>query len=109
MNRDYQSFEWFVELLGQLELQQMNSRSLERFINIHLYMTSAKCVQEIKPSVFSELNSTTQLNEFSLKIRPGRPNLDHVSRLDFICTYFKNLIGVEIFQDFYRNKLEKKG
>jgi len=78
VNRDYQAFEWFVELLGQLELQQINSRSLERFINIHLYMTSAKCVQEIKQNVYSELNNAAQIKEFSLKLRPGRPDLDQV-------------------------------
>ena len=85
MNRDYQSFEWFIELLGQLELQQINSKA-ERFIGIHLYMTSAKVVQEIKPMdnpCFEKKGQIeSKLDDFVFKLNPGRPDLDFVRFLD---------------------------
>ena len=75
VNRDYDSFEWFIELLGQLEFQKLNSKiSTDRCIRIHLYMTSAKIEQEIK--LFDSINSENI--EFSLKLNPGRPDLDQV-------------------------------
>ena len=82
VNRDYQSFEWFIELLGQLELQQLNSSSTssDRFISIHLYMTSAKIVQEIRPLDNPEFDKQgqiqSQIDDFSLKLQPGRPDFD---------------------------------
>lgn len=86
VNRDYQSFEWFIELLGQIELQQMNVKAtstkiIDRFIQIHLFMTSAKCEQEIKP--IDAQNQTPneneqKTNEFLLKLKPGRPDFDTV-------------------------------
>lgn len=81
-NRDFGSFEWFVQLLGELELRQ--SGSDERFIDIHLFMTSAKSVQYIKKNDKNdktvEAVETTENKEdsFSLKLNPGRPNLDAV-------------------------------
>ena len=81
VNRDYQAFEWFIELLGQLELQQINCTS-ERFINIHLFMTSAKTAQEIKPLDMPDFDKNGQieskLKDFVLKLNPGRPDFDTV-------------------------------
>ena len=37
------SFEWFIYLLNQLELEQAEKDSeMERFLELHLYMTSMK-------------------------------------------------------------------
>jgi NADPH oxidase 5 len=75
INRDYDSFEWFIELLGKLEAQQLNSKFVNnRFIQIHLYMTSAKIQQEIK----LKDNINGESNDFSLRLNPGRPNLDEI-------------------------------
>ncbi|CAF0745978.1 unnamed protein product [Brachionus calyciflorus] len=78
VNRDYQSFEWFIELLGQLELQQINSS--KRFIGLHLYMTSASTVQEIKPLDNPDFDKNGQIeskmDDFVLKLNPGRPDFD---------------------------------
>ena len=42
INRDQQSFEWFVNLLSQLETQQAEmGGALERFLDLHMYITSA--------------------------------------------------------------------
>jgi hypothetical protein len=84
VNRDYQAFEWFIELLGQLELQQINSKAhkTERFIGIHLYMTSATVEQEIRPLDNPEFNKKGQIqskmDDFVLKLTPGRPDFEQV-------------------------------
>ena len=42
INRDQRSFEWFVHLLSQLELEQAElSGLMDRFLDLHLYITSA--------------------------------------------------------------------
>ncbi len=97
VNRDYQAFEWFIELLGELELQQLTleqefvNRGIgaHRFLNIHLYMTSAKKEQEImldsgilgdqnKQSKYRDGVKEHDIKGFSMKMRPGRPNLKKV-------------------------------
>lgn len=88
VNRDYQSFEWFIELLGQLELQQINSNKDKRFIGMHLYMTSAKTVQEIKPLDNPDFDKNGQIeskmDDFVLKLNPGRPDFDKVIKNCFL-------------------------
>ena len=96
VNRDYQAFEWFIELLGELELQQLClerelKRTAERFLKIHLYMTSSKVEREImldasqiadfkmnKYKDSSEIHESS-IREFSIKLNPGRPNFEKVS------------------------------
>ena len=98
-NRDFGSFEWFVQLLGELELRQSIALPEERFIDIHLFMTSAKTVQYIKkndkkPEIVAPAAAEAANNEdvqdkddsFSLKLNPGRPNLDSVRF--FFCFFF---------------------
>ena len=42
INRDQRSFEWFVHFLSQLELEQAElSGLMDRFLDLHLYITSA--------------------------------------------------------------------
>ena len=42
INRDQRSFEWFVNLLSQLEIEQAEQGgSMERFLDMHMYITSA--------------------------------------------------------------------
>ena len=42
INRDQRSFEWFVNLLSQLEIEQAEQGgSMERFLDMHMYLTSA--------------------------------------------------------------------
>lgn len=41
INRDQRSFEWFVHLLSQLEIEQAESGAMERFLDMHMYITSA--------------------------------------------------------------------
>ena len=43
INRDQRSFEWFINLLSQLEIEQASEMggAMERFLDMHMYMTSA--------------------------------------------------------------------
>merc|ERR1719361_651785 len=42
INRDQKSFEWFVNLLSQLEIEQKeNGGAMNRFLEMHMYVTSA--------------------------------------------------------------------
>lgn len=42
INRDQRSFEWFVNLLSQLEIEQAElGAAMERFLEMHMYITSA--------------------------------------------------------------------
>ena len=55
INRDQKSFEWFVSLLSQLEMEQAESGgSLGRFLEMHMYVTSALQKTDMK-SVFLQL------------------------------------------------------
>ena len=93
VNRSFAEFEWFLELLGEIELQQ--SQMPDRpFIQIHLYMTSAKVQQSIKIRNQKKINDLTSKNllkeildernkDFGLKLTPGRPNLEKVCDCDF--------------------------
>ena len=42
INREQRSFEWFIHLLSQLELEQAElGGAMERFLDLHMYITSA--------------------------------------------------------------------
>jgi len=42
INREQRSFEWFVHLLSQLELEQAELGGvMDRFLDLHMYITSA--------------------------------------------------------------------
>lgn len=41
INRDQSSFLWFVHLLTQLELEQATKIDGQRFLDMHMYITSA--------------------------------------------------------------------
>jgi len=55
-------------LLSQIEIQQIKC-SAERFINLHLYMTSAKYSERLKT------NNKMFSNDFFLELKPGRPDI----------------------------------
>ena len=41
INRDQTAFEWFVQLLSALELEQAQRSDVERFLDMHMYITTA--------------------------------------------------------------------
>lgn len=49
INRDQRSFEWFVNLLSQLEIEQAElGGAMERFLDMHMYITSALQKSDMK-------------------------------------------------------------
>lgn len=49
INRDQRSFEWFVNLLSQLEMEQAElGIAMERFLEMHMYITSALQKNDMK-------------------------------------------------------------
>lgn len=49
INRDQRSFEWFVNLLSQLEMEQAElGDAMERFLEMHMYITSALQKSDMK-------------------------------------------------------------
>ena len=49
INRDQKSFEWFLTLLNQLEIEQSSHHgALENCIQTHLYMTAAQKKTDMK-------------------------------------------------------------
>jgi len=86
INRDQKSFEWFVSLLSQLEMEQAESGgSLGRFLEMHMYVTSALQKTDMK-SVFlqlaMDLNFKKEQRDLvtGLKSRTnaGRPNWNKI-------------------------------
>ena len=86
INRDQKSFEWFVSLLSQLELEMAEMGGvLGRFLEMHMYITSALQKSDMK-SVFlqlaMDLNFKKEQRDFvtGLKSRTnaGRPNWNKV-------------------------------
>ena len=49
INRDQRSFEWFVNLLSQLEMEQAELGGvMDRFLDLHMYITSALSKTDMK-------------------------------------------------------------
>ena len=49
INRDQVSFEWFIDLLNELELEQAEKGGeMERFLDLHLYMTAMKDIESLE-------------------------------------------------------------
>jgi len=96
INRNVNSFEWFVDLLSQLESEQAEQGGeMNRFLDLHMYNTSALKKDDMKGLALQVAMDLLYAKEerdlvTGLKARtiPGRPNWDKV---------FNNI------------KLEKKG
>ncbi len=51
INRDQKSFEWFVSLLAQLEMEQSQGDgdgSFDKFLEMQMFMTSALAKNDMK-------------------------------------------------------------
>ena len=87
INRNQKSFEWFVNLLSQLEKEQEagGGGELERFLDLHLYVTSAlqrTDMQAVALQLALELVHRREKRDLVTGLRarthPGRPNWDKV-------------------------------
>ena len=83
INRDHKSFEWFVSLLSQLELEMAESGggALDRFLDMHMYITSALQKTDMKSVLLQlamDLNFEKEkrdlLTGLTSRTRAGRPD-----------------------------------
>lgn len=78
INRDQHSFEWFVNLLSQLEMEQAElGITMERFLEMHMYITSALQKNDMK-AVGLQLALDLLITGLKTRTNAGRPNWDKV-------------------------------
>ncbi|XP_053206300.1 NADPH oxidase 5-like isoform X2 [Panonychus citri] len=81
LNRDQKSLEWFVHLLTQLEMTQAEIDSKNRFLDIHIFITSALDAADIRAlglqlalGLMHEKKERDLITGLRTKTKPGRPN-----------------------------------
>ena len=86
INRDQRSFEWFVNLLSQLEMEQAEfGNTMERFLEMHMYITSALQKNDIKAvglqlamDLVHQMEKRDLITGLKTRTNAGRPNWDKV-------------------------------
>ena len=78
-------FEWFLTLLTQLELEESREREFDRFLDMHLYITSAKSKTDLKGvglqmalELIHQKEQRDLLTGLKTRTQPGRPNWNQV-------------------------------
>ncbi|XP_048251235.1 NADPH oxidase 5-like isoform X1 [Haliotis rufescens] len=81
INRDQKSFEWFVSLLTQLEMEQTMEGGLGNMIEMHMYMTAALNKTDLKGiglqmalDLIHKKQDKDLLTGLKTRTQPGRPN-----------------------------------
>ncbi|KAJ6651232.1 hypothetical protein lerEdw1_021170 [Lerista edwardsae] len=81
INRDQTSFEWFVSLLTQLEISQADEDPGDRFLEMHLYMTSALSRNDMKAiglqmalDLLAKKEKRDSITGLKTRTQPGRPD-----------------------------------
>ena len=84
INRNQKSFEWFVRLLTQLEVQQADMS--ERFLDMHMFMTAALGKTDMKGvglqmalDIMHSKGNKDMITGLKTRTQPGRPDWDKVS------------------------------
>ncbi|XP_060116342.1 NADPH oxidase 5 [Heteronotia binoei] len=85
INRDQKSFEWFVSLLTQLEVEQAETDPRGRFLEMHLYMTSALSKSDVKAiglqralDLLAQKEKRDSITGLKTRTQPGRPDWNQV-------------------------------
>ncbi|XP_065083543.1 NADPH oxidase 5 [Ochlerotatus camptorhynchus] len=86
INRDQRSFEWFVNLLSQLEIEQAElGGAMERFLEMHMYITSALQKSDMKAvglqlalDLLHQKEKRDLITGLKTRTNAGRPNWDKV-------------------------------
>ncbi|XP_068580049.1 NADPH oxidase 5 [Cebidichthys violaceus] len=80
INRDQKSFEWFVSLLTKLEMDQADEEPEGRFLEMHMYMTSALSKNDMKAiglqmalDLLAEKEKRDSITGLRTRTQPGRP------------------------------------
>jgi predicted ferric reductase len=81
VNKDQKSFKWMISLLSELELEQVKLKSEERFLDIHIYITSAIDQSDMKAvglklalDLMHEKEERDLITGLKSRSRAGRPN-----------------------------------
>jgi len=86
INREQRSFEWFISLLSQLEIEQAEQGgAMERFLDMHMYITSALQKTDMKAvglqlalELLHEKSKRDLITGLKTRTMAGRPNWDRV-------------------------------
>ncbi|XP_036130383.1 NADPH oxidase 5 [Molossus molossus] len=85
INRDQRSFEWFVSLLTKLEMDQAEEPQEDRFLELHMYMTSALGKNDMKAiglqmalDLVAKKEKKDSITGLQARTQPGRPNWNKV-------------------------------
>ena len=86
INRDQKSFEWFVNLLSQLEIEQAEQGgAMEKFLDLHMYITSALQKNDMKAvglqmalELLHKKSKKDLITGLKTRTNAGRPNWDEV-------------------------------
>ncbi|XP_043193390.1 NADPH oxidase 5-like isoform X4 [Amphibalanus amphitrite] len=88
INRDQRSFEWFVNLLSQLEIEQAEQGGvMDRFLDMHMYITSALQKTDMKAvglqlalDLLHKKEKRDMITGLKTRTIAGRPNWNKVFR-----------------------------
>nr|XP_055219137.1 NADPH oxidase 5 isoform X2 [Gorilla gorilla gorilla] len=85
INRDQRSFEWFVSLLTKLEMDQAEEAQYGRFLELHMYMTSALGKNDMKAiglqmalDLLANKEKKDSITGLQTRTQPGRPDWSKV-------------------------------
>ncbi|XP_036180906.1 NADPH oxidase 5 [Myotis myotis] len=85
INRDQRSFEWFVSLLTKLEMDQAEEPQEGRFLELHMYMTSALGKNDMKAiglqmalDLVAKKEKKDSITGLQTRTQPGRPDWSKV-------------------------------
>ncbi|XP_073506965.1 NADPH oxidase 5 [Phyllobates terribilis] len=85
INRDQKFFEWFVSLLTKLELDQADEEPEGRFLEMHMYMTSALGKNDMKAiglqmalDLLAKKEERDSITGLKTRTQPGRPDWNKV-------------------------------
>ncbi|XP_016001234.2 NADPH oxidase 5 isoform X1 [Rousettus aegyptiacus] len=85
INRDQRSFEWFVSLLTKLEMDQAEEPQEGRFLELHMYMTSALGKNDMKAiglqmalDLLAKKEKKDSITGLQTRTQPGRPDWNKV-------------------------------
>ncbi|XP_030852450.1 NADPH oxidase 5-like [Strongylocentrotus purpuratus] len=85
INRDQHSFEWFISLISAIELEQAEIPAADRFLDIHLYMTSALSPSDMKAiglhvalDLIHKKKKRDTITGLKTRTQAGRPDWDEV-------------------------------
>lgn len=86
INRDQKSFEWFVNLLSQLEIEQAeHGGEMSRFLEMHMYVTSALARSDMRAvalqmalDIMHEKENRDLVTGLKNRTHAGRPNWNKI-------------------------------